>query len=1029
MAARTAPPRIRGLVVRRRLFGRLDARQPLVWVGGPPGAGKTTLVASYLTARRLRARWYRLDAEDADGAFLRDVGRDAVRSHARGDALYARLLPPFVVVLDDYQTVPPDAPLHEMVCRAVERLPPRGRIVVLSRMAPPPAFARLRAGRAIAEIGWADLRLTPSETRRLARRIDRSRPGDRIAALHALTEGWVAGLVLALQDRRNLAHERRGVPDAIADYFEAEVFGRLDPDTQDILLRTAFLPLFTSAMAEALTGHDRASRVLVELHRGNCFITQHADPEAVWQYSPLFRGFLLRVAYTVFPPAQRREIQRQAARLLSAAGHVDAAVTLLRAASDWDAMAAIVEAHAPALAATGHVRLVGGWLASIPDELVGRHAWLLYWRGLCRMQSDPVAARDDLLRALDGACAVGDAAGAFLAWAAAVRTFLLEHEDYRPLDVLIERFEALHQRFPQFPSREVEARAVTSVLVALLYRQPHRPEIRVWAHRALELGRGAPGPALQLAIMSAVLTYQTWTGDFEGAQASAADLRALAVRSDLPALERISALLGIARLHWLTGTFVNARDCIDVALELARASAVDVFTHRLLAEAAQAALSEGNRSAARRWLVELRRDVPRLRRGDRLSYHCLAGWDALLAGDVTAAVGAHELAVTESWELGMPTGQVLAHVFAALTLDAAGTPGASVHLVPAATVAHGMNSAIATFTVRLAEAHIAVSRGDEGRALQVLAGLLPIGRAHSFVNTWTWSATMMAELAARALDADLEVPYVRRLVRERRLIPREPPVHLETWPWPVKVFTLGRFEVLTDDRPVRFLGKAQKKPIALLQALVALGGRDVAEDQLAELLWPDSDGDAAHRALAVTLHRLRRLLGHGTISRSDGRIGLAASHCWVDVWALEGTLARAEAAVARSPVRDHEWAASIRWTDRAVGLYRGGVLMAEPALPAAARVTARLKERLLRQLRRIARVWEGLADWEAAAECYERAVTIDECAEDAYRRLIAAYRRLDRRGDAMLAYQRCRKALAGLGVAPSPETEASVRGL
>jgi LuxR family maltose regulon positive regulatory protein len=377
----------------------------------------------------------------------------------------------------------------------------------------------------------------------------------------------------------------------------------------------------------------------------------------------------------------------------------------------------------------------------------------------------------------------------------------------------------------------------------------------------------------------------------------------------------------------------------------------------------------------------------------------------------------------------MPAAQVLAHVFAALALDAAGTPGASIHLVPAANLAHGMNSAIATFTVQLAEAHIAVSRGDEGRALQVLAGLLPIGRAHSFVNTWTWWTTMMAELAARALDADLEIAYVRRLVRERRLIPREPPVHLETWPWPVKVFTLGRFEVLTDDRPVRFLGKAQKKPIALLQALVALGGRDVPEDRLAELLWPDSDGDAAHQALAVTLHRLRRLLGHGAISRSDGRIGLSPSHCWVDVWALEGTLARAETAVARSPVRDHEWAASIRWTDRAVALYRGEVLMPEPALAAAARVTARLKERLLRQLRRIARVWEGLGDWEAVAEYYERAVTIDECAEDAYRRLIGAYRRLDRRGDAMLAYQRCRKALAGLGVEPSPETESSVRGL
>src|SRR5262245_32561771 len=68
--AKLSRPRLHSATARPRLFGRLDhlLRHAVVWIPGPPGAGKTTLMASYLDSRRLPAVWCQLDPGDRDPA-------------------------------------------------------------------------------------------------------------------------------------------------------------------------------------------------------------------------------------------------------------------------------------------------------------------------------------------------------------------------------------------------------------------------------------------------------------------------------------------------------------------------------------------------------------------------------------------------------------------------------------------------------------------------------------------------------------------------------------------------------------------------------------------------------------------------------------------------------------------------------------------------------------------------------------------------------------------------------------------------
>ena len=184
--AKLTRPRLRRFLPRPRLFRLLDTPRPLAWVWGPPGAGKTALVAGWLELRRLRTLWYQCDPGDTSVAgFLEylataadPAGRRATVPPAAGAApraflraLFEHVKAPFVVVLDGYQEIPADSPVHEAVRAAVDELPPGAHLVVTSRAEPPAAFARLRASRAIADIGWMDLRLTALESRALVRRL------------------------------------------------------------------------------------------------------------------------------------------------------------------------------------------------------------------------------------------------------------------------------------------------------------------------------------------------------------------------------------------------------------------------------------------------------------------------------------------------------------------------------------------------------------------------------------------------------------------------------------------------------------------------------------------------------------------------------------------------------------------------------------------------------------------------------------------------------------------------------------------
>ena len=364
---------------------------------------------------------------------------------------------------------------------------------------------------------------------------------------------------------------------------------------------------------------------------------------------------------------------------------------------------------------------------------------------------------------------------------------------------------------------------------------------------------------------------------------------------------------------------------------------------------------------------------------------------------------------------GCPLDVATAHLTSAQIFHARGDAReARAALERALEIAQAIRSDYAEFMARLIEADLDLAGDREAEGLHALRTALALGRERGYVNCHVWIAADMARLCAHALRHGIEVEYARDLVRRRALVPETPPVDVETWPWPIKIFTLGRFEVQRDDAPVVFSRKVQRKPLALLKTVIAFGGRAVREDLVMDALWPEASGDAARMALASALHRLRGLLGHeAAIHRQEGQLSLDPRLCWVDVWAVEHLLTHREG----TAVRDEH-------VRKALALYRGPFLAGEEnELPHAASLADGLRRRLLRQITRLARQHEP-TDPTLAAEWYEEALRVDPCAEDVSRYLMSTYHRLGRRSAAADVYARCRAALATrLGGTPSPDTE------
>ena len=884
--------------------------------------------------------------------------------------------------------------------------------MVSSRTQPPAVYARLRLNEGLALLEGSELTLTRDEAEALA--AARDTPGaalepGRVAALLRESEGWVAGFTLLLaQGRGAIASGNARSRQLLFDYFTSELFERFDLAVQAALLRTALLPTMEVADAERLSGHPQIGRILADLRRRNCFCTQRGDREGVFEYHALFRTFLLERAAAFIPAPEWRALQQRAAELLLDAGNADAAASLYCAGSHWSGMVGLVLSQAEGLIAAGRYRTLQRWLEQIPRDAFAASAWLHYWQAMAWLPFDPARARSIFGLAYRGFEPEADANGLYSAWAGAMESFFYEWRDFRPADEWIAELATLRLRHPEFPSRSIELRTYTA-MGTLLHRQPQHPILPAWSERALTL-LDRTEPELSVLLGGYLIIFFMWRARTLDAR-SVIERIAPWIDDGMPAVVRILWSCAVGFFHSVQGETVPCRDATERGLTLAQDAGLHAFDHLLAAQMARCSLIAGDGVGAELWMSLMAAKLRDRSPIDGAFHRHLQANAAAQSGDWQTALDHGRAGLALALESGVPFLVAHCHIdLARVLLERGDHAEGREHLGAAFAIGRGMHSAVLEILGLEVEAVAALKSGQ--RVQERLARVLALSHAAGG-GTWHMAGPQVtAALCDQALRESIEVEHVRRLIRRQGLVPPAGSHAAPDWPWPLRVHTLGRFEVLRDDAVLRAAGKTQRKPLELLQCLCAFGTDPVAQERVIDALWPEAEGDAGDQALRTTLHRLRKLLRHEHAVRFENRqLHLDPGCVWVDCVAFERATRlanRADAAALRDALQH----------------YRGGFVPAESA-PWAVAHRDHLRARFVRVAERWGSLLEHAGDWHGAVDCYLHAIEVEPRAETFYQRLMATYMRCGRRAEAIVVYQRCRLTLLSrLGVSPAAETQA-----
>lgn len=1044
-----SPITIGHVMERERLFAllRQDSPTHAFWISGPGGSGKTTLIANYLERENLPCLWYQVDAMDGDPAtFFYYFGQAAASLMVPAEptmplltpeyhpnievfvlryfeTLYQRIRPASWVIFDNFQDAPQDSILSELLAAAVKQLPAHIRIAIISRSDPPPNMTRFIANRIIHHIGWNQLAFTSDEFAAFLEFF-----GSRIAAddtdrLFRLTKGWIAGAILWLLD-----HSNEGIPNAlpedqtpenIFDYFVAEILDKSTAEIRHFLVQTVFLPHMTADMADELTGME-TKEILESLYRKNFFIEKWRLPDVSYQYHPLFRRFLLLQAGRVFSPDVLRTIRCRAAAILEKQGRPEEAISLYSLAHDFAAMRAIIVSWAQALVDQGRYAVLSEWIDSLPNDYTEKHPWLLFWKGISRLTSDPRESSLFCAKAYELFARNHDMIGQVLSWSTVVDIPIMSSSGFSVLDWWIAEGDRLGEIVPDDEdTADLAGRFAAGMLMALTMRNQGHPDLEKWQQRCETLLDRCGNRQIAATLMSNLFLSYHWNGQVHESLIIETRLRLLLKADNLPPLGKITVnvMLIIARI--IKGEYQEGRRIAAETLDLAETTGIHLFDFVIVSHCTYSGLGTNNLQEIPSLLKKMAATLMPYAVFDHGMYHYQVSWYALQTGDLVKAENEMDTAVRQLESSGNPFTIALCHILKSqLLLELGETEKAATLMVTVRNQPRLGASKLIHFYNDLAEADCAYSQNRLIEARQFCRAAFSSARKNCLWIPFGLSSRRLANICAIALTAGIEENTVVELIKRWRLKPPDTESASERWPWPIRIYVLGRFEIHCGGQPLTLSAKPPRKPLDLLSLLICAGRTGIFRETAASKLWPDSDGDRAIQNLNTTLHRLRKLFGDDeAVVQQGGQLFINRDLCWVDSWHFEHQVQQIESSSARQTGVE-------MLINQALILYRGPFATGHEHLSMAIGYSSQLHTQWLGVIAAAVPLFVTKAMGIESKRAVQQALANDETAAAVLPIMVRSFNKSGKETEVLDILHRCRRLPAEQGIEYGPRTMA-----